>query len=78
MQFMKDSMLQAVEKLSQFCELILMTVLPGETVSQFLTSMPTMKGFFSHIICREELPEVGNIILKDISLLTANLQRDVS
>jgi hypothetical protein len=75
---MKDSMLQAVEKLSNVCELILMTVLPGDTVSQFLTSMPAMRGFFSHIICREELPEVGNIIVKDISLLTSHKQRDVS
>jgi hypothetical protein len=40
--------------------------------------MPSMKGFFSHIICKEELPELGNIIVKDISLLTSHKQRDVS
>jgi hypothetical protein len=55
-----------------------MTVLPADTVSQFLTSIPAMRAFFSHIICREELPELGNIIVKDISLLTSHKQRDVS
>ena len=56
----------------------MMTVLPADTVSQFLTSIPGMRGFFSHIICRDELPELGNIIVKDISLLTSHKQRDVS
>ena len=78
MQFMKDSMLQAVEKLSEVCELILMTVLPSDTVSQFFGSIPGMRAYFSHIICREELLEVENLIVKDISLLTSHKQRDVS
>ena len=67
---MKTAMLKSLRDLQGFCELILFTYLPKNFVDELLkVQLPELREIFNFIICDNEIVEVGDFRIKDLSIL---------
>jgi hypothetical protein len=70
MRFMKVAMLKCLRELQGFCEMIMFTYLPRKFMDELLDSqLGELRSIFSYIICDDEIVEVGDFRIKDLSIL---------
>jgi hypothetical protein len=68
--FMKTAMIKSLKDLQDVCELVLFTYLPRNFVDELLKfKLPELREIFSFIICNDEIVEVGDFRIKDLSIL---------
>lgn len=67
---MKAAMLKCLRDLQNHCEMVLFTYLPKRFVDELLdTQLGELRDIFSYIICDDEIVEVGDFRIKDLSIL---------
>jgi len=67
---MKQAMLKSLKELQGYCELVLFTYLPRPFIESLIRNhLPELNLIFSFIICDDEMVEVGDFRIKDLSLL---------
>ena len=53
--FIKGALIQALEKLTPICELIIVTILPRCLVEEFFSTVPELREMFAYVLCAEDL-----------------------
>ena len=65
---MKQAMLKSLRDLQSYCELIIYTYLPRAFLDKLIEAhLPEFVNIFSYTLCREEMVEVGEYRIKDMS-----------
>lgn len=67
-------LVQQLQKLVKYYELIVFTILPREIVNKFYNLVPGLSDLISHTLCYEELTfsEENGQVYKDLSLISEN------
>lgn len=77
--FWPSTLLNHIQKLAQYYEIIIYTILPQEVVNEIYKLVPGIENYISHTLTYENLTfcDDNNLVYKDISFLADNRVKNI-